>query len=84
LLVRRDTAPFLGLLFRPQARRNLWQGNPAQTQGEVVQPFQEIDDGHFAAFEYGKEIIGGCPAQRLIPFAPMGLSIWLCVWASLR
>ena len=28
-------------------------------KAKLCRPFQEIDDGHFAVFEHGKEIIGG-------------------------
>ena len=59
LFVQRDAAPGLGLVFGPQVGRNYRQGNPAQTQGKVMQPFQKIDDGHFALLEYRKKVIGG-------------------------
>ena len=48
-----------GGLFRPKVGCDNRNGNPAQTQGEVMQPFQKIHDGYFAVFEHGKEIVGG-------------------------
>ncbi len=32
-----------------------------------MQPLQKIDDGHFAIFENGKEVIGGGFQQFLMP-----------------
>jgi hypothetical protein len=59
LFVAGYPAPVFGFVFRPKVGRDYRQGNPAQTQGEVMQPFQKIDDGHFAVFEHGKKIVGG-------------------------
>jgi len=37
-----------------------------------MQPFQEIDDGHFAVLEHGKEIIGGGFHQSFVPQSVKG------------
>jgi hypothetical protein len=51
-----DAAPVFGLVFRPKVGRDNRNGNPAQTQGEVMQPFQENRRWTLCRlFEHGKK-----------------------------
>ena len=61
-----DAAPGLGFVFRPEVRRNNRNGNPAQMQREIMQPFQKVGDGNLVFLEHGKEIVGGGFQQFLV------------------
>jgi len=72
LRLQRDAATLLGFVFGPEKRRDDGNGNPAEIDREVVQPFQKVDDGRLAVYEYGQEIIGGGFHQSLVPRSSRG------------
>ena len=69
MFLPRDAAPFLGLVFGPEVRRDDRHGDPARAQGHMMQPPQETEGGRLASAERGKEIIGGGFEQFLGPQA---------------